>query len=69
MSKKKEPYNVWGKTLAGKTGTKSQKKEKVSNQNLLVLLHTYTFITNMEGNVYISFIYICIHTQREIYIR
>lgn len=26
MSKKKEPYNIWGKTLAGKTGTKSQKK-------------------------------------------
>ena len=32
MSKKKEPYNIWGKTLAGKTGTKSQKKEKKKKQ-------------------------------------
>ena len=38
--------------------------EKVNNQNLLVLLHTYTFITNMEGNVYIFYIYIYTHTHR-----
>lgn len=30
MSKKKEPYNIWGKTLSGKR-TKSQKKGKKSN--------------------------------------
>ena len=34
MNKKKEQYNIWGKTLAGKTATKSQKREKKQLEEL-----------------------------------